>query len=111
MYRRISILPAGDFCRWNTLKGTIQGRAVNCNQHLWQPPFAVHRFCLRHIRANFNKTFKNTTLKSLMWQAGTETKQWKFDRVMKEIQERNVDTYIYLMKLDAEKWTLLHDSS
>ncbi|KAI5677629.1 hypothetical protein M9H77_08579 [Catharanthus roseus] len=44
-----------------------------------------------------------------MWQAGTKTKQWKFDRVMKEIQERNVDAYIYLMKLDAEKWTLLHD--
>ncbi|KAI5669564.1 hypothetical protein M9H77_19417 [Catharanthus roseus] len=28
---------------------------------------------------------------------------------MKEIQERNVDAYIYLMKLDAEKRTLLHD--
>ncbi|KAI5652870.1 hypothetical protein M9H77_30057 [Catharanthus roseus] len=28
---------------------------------------------------------------------------------MKEIQERNVDSYIYLMYLDAEKWTLLHD--
>ncbi|KAI5654703.1 hypothetical protein M9H77_31890 [Catharanthus roseus] len=44
-----------------------------------------------------------------MWQAGTESKQWKFDRVMQEIQERNVDAYIYLMKLDLEKWTLLHD--
>ncbi|KAI5683207.1 hypothetical protein M9H77_04435 [Catharanthus roseus] len=28
---------------------------------------------------------------------------------MKEIQERNVNVYIYLMKLDPEKWTLLHD--
>ncbi|KAI5653581.1 hypothetical protein M9H77_30768 [Catharanthus roseus] len=28
---------------------------------------------------------------------------------MKEIQERNVDAYIYLMKLDPEKWILLHD--
>ncbi|KAI5668646.1 hypothetical protein M9H77_18499 [Catharanthus roseus] len=46
-----------------------------------------------------------------MWQAETESKQWKFDRVMKEIQERNVDAYIYLMKLDPEKWTLLHDGS
>ncbi|KAI5658524.1 hypothetical protein M9H77_27317 [Catharanthus roseus] len=44
-----------------------------------------------------------------MWQAGTEYEQWKFDRVMKEIQERNVDAYIYLMKLDPKKWTLLHD--
>ncbi|KAI5659637.1 hypothetical protein M9H77_28430 [Catharanthus roseus] len=44
-----------------------------------------------------------------MWQAETKSKQWKFDRVMKEIQERNMDVYIYLMKLDPEKWTLLHD--
>ncbi|KAI5675427.1 hypothetical protein M9H77_06377 [Catharanthus roseus] len=109
MYRRISILPAGDFCGWNTVKGTIQGRVVNCNQPLCQPPIAVHQFCLRHIRANFNKTFKTTNLKSLMWQAGTETKQWKFDCVIKEIQERNVDAYIYLMKWDPEKWILLHD--
>ncbi|KAI5669471.1 hypothetical protein M9H77_19324 [Catharanthus roseus] len=28
---------------------------------------------------------------------------------MKEIQERNVDAYMYLIKLDQEKWTLLHD--
>ncbi|KAI5649677.1 hypothetical protein M9H77_35682 [Catharanthus roseus] len=73
------------------------------------PAIQIHQFCLRHIRANFNKTFKNTNLKSLMSQARTESKQWKFDRVMKEIQERNVDAYIYLMKLDPEKWTLLHD--
>ncbi|KAI5661660.1 hypothetical protein M9H77_20983 [Catharanthus roseus] len=45
----------------------------------------------------------------LMWQDEIESKQWKFNRVMKEIQERNVDAYIYLMKLDPEKWTLLHD--
>ncbi|KAI5649668.1 hypothetical protein M9H77_35673 [Catharanthus roseus] len=28
--RQISILSAGDFCGWKTLKMTIQGRAVNC---------------------------------------------------------------------------------
>ncbi|KAI5681454.1 hypothetical protein M9H77_02682 [Catharanthus roseus] len=26
-----------------------------------------------------------------------------------QIQDRNVDAYIYLMKIDVEKWTLLHD--
>ncbi|KAI5682607.1 hypothetical protein M9H77_03835 [Catharanthus roseus] len=40
---------------------------------------------------------------------GMELKLWKFDRVMKEIQDRNVDAYIYLMKIGAEKWILLHD--
>ncbi|KAI5682629.1 hypothetical protein M9H77_03857 [Catharanthus roseus] len=33
----------------------------------------LHRFCLRHIRANFNETFKSEELKSLMWQAGIES--------------------------------------
>ncbi|KAI5654264.1 hypothetical protein M9H77_31451 [Catharanthus roseus] len=41
--------------------------------------------------------------------AGTKSKQWKFDRVMSKIQDRNVDAYIYLEKIDLEKWTLLHD--
>ncbi|KAI5649135.1 hypothetical protein M9H77_35140 [Catharanthus roseus] len=41
--------------------------------------------------------------------AGTKSKLWKFDCVMNEIQERNMDAYIYLMKLDPEKWTLLHN--
>ncbi|KAI5682336.1 hypothetical protein M9H77_03564 [Catharanthus roseus] len=33
-----------------------------------------------------------------------------FDHVMSEIQDRNVDANIYLVKIDLEKWTLLHDS-
>ncbi|KAI5677989.1 hypothetical protein M9H77_08939 [Catharanthus roseus] len=70
---------------------------------------ASQRFCLRHILTNLNKTFKNTKLKSLMWQAEMESKQWKFDRVMCEIQKKNVDAYIYLVKIDLDKWTLLHD--
>ncbi|KAI5658231.1 hypothetical protein M9H77_27024 [Catharanthus roseus] len=28
---------------------------------------------------------------------------------MREIQKRNIDTYIYLTKIDLGKWTLLHD--
>ncbi|KAI5677150.1 hypothetical protein M9H77_08100 [Catharanthus roseus] len=59
--------------------------------------------------SNFNKTFKNTELKSLIWQAKIESKQLKFDRVMKKIQNRNVDAYTYLVKIDPEKWTLLHN--
>ncbi|KAI5676800.1 hypothetical protein M9H77_07750 [Catharanthus roseus] len=37
--------------------------------------YEIYRFYLRHIQANFNKTFKNTELKSLMRQAGTESKR------------------------------------
>ncbi|KAI5666670.1 hypothetical protein M9H77_16523 [Catharanthus roseus] len=41
--------------------------------------------------------------------AETKSKLRKFDRVIKEIQDRNVDAFIYLVKIDLEKWTLLHD--
>ncbi|KAI5666134.1 hypothetical protein M9H77_15987 [Catharanthus roseus] len=36
------------------------------NQTLWQPPFAINGICLRHIWANFTKTFKNRELKNLI---------------------------------------------
>ncbi|KAI5678598.1 hypothetical protein M9H77_09548 [Catharanthus roseus] len=36
--------------------------------------YKIHRICLCHIRANSNKTFNSTELKSLMWQAGIESK-------------------------------------
>ncbi|KAI5683860.1 hypothetical protein M9H77_05088 [Catharanthus roseus] len=46
----------------------------------------------------------------LLQMAGTEVKIWKFEHVMSEkIQKRNIEDYIYLAKINLEKWTLLHD--
>ncbi|KAI5663630.1 hypothetical protein M9H77_22953 [Catharanthus roseus] len=45
----------------------------------------------------------------LLQMGRTEAKQWKFERVMSEIQTRNIEAYIYLAKIDLEKWTFLHD--
>ncbi|KAI5657745.1 hypothetical protein M9H77_26538 [Catharanthus roseus] len=88
------------------LKGPYKGVLLiastwDANNHLNPPKVGIGSL----------KTYENTLSKiaTLMWQTETESKQWKFDRVMKEIQERNVNFYIYLMKLDLEKWTLLHD--
>ncbi|KAI5676194.1 hypothetical protein M9H77_07144 [Catharanthus roseus] len=39
----------------------------------------------------------------------SEENRRKFDHATKEIQDKNVDAFIYLMKIDPEKWTPLHD--
>ncbi|XP_015160816.1 uncharacterized protein [Solanum tuberosum] len=39
------------------------------NSSNWQVPFGFHRFCLRHLKANFPKIFKNVTLNNLLWAA------------------------------------------
>ncbi|KAK9275059.1 hypothetical protein L1049_022600 [Liquidambar formosana] len=44
---------------------------------MWTNPrhgvHGYHRFCLRHVCANFYKEFRNTTLRDLVWRAGTLT--------------------------------------
>ena len=45
-------------------------RAV-ANQNLgWQPPYAYHVYCIRHIASNFNHKFKNTKLKQDLLKLG-----------------------------------------
>ncbi|KAI5676321.1 hypothetical protein M9H77_07271 [Catharanthus roseus] len=70
-------------------------------------PGTVYEFL--HHRTSSPPNYFTSFAYATFEQISTKTKEWKFDRVMKEIQERNVDAYIYLMKLDAEKWTLLYD--
>ncbi|KAI5666104.1 hypothetical protein M9H77_15957 [Catharanthus roseus] len=77
----------------------------------YQPVISVDGTHLRGPYKGVLLTFMATTICSspVLFTPHSKSKQWKFDRVMKEIQERNMDAYIYLMKLDLEKWILLHD--
>ncbi|XP_027152174.1 disease resistance protein RPM1-like [Coffea eugenioides] len=51
-------------------------------QRLWQPPYAVHQLCLRHVRSNFNTKFRNMHLKKLCWDAGSTSQNPKFTKIM-----------------------------
>ncbi|XP_059315746.1 uncharacterized protein LOC132066454 [Lycium ferocissimum] len=50
---------------------------LQCVQtHDWlQPPSTHHRFCVRHLKSNFNKKFLNGDLENLMWLAATSTEE------------------------------------
>ncbi|XP_059306290.1 uncharacterized protein LOC132057693 [Lycium ferocissimum] len=75
----------------------------------WQPPFAYHRFCLRHIKANFQTKFGNNTLNKLIWMATMEHQQKKFLIRMEMIKTVNPIAYNWLKDIDVEKWTLHAD--
>ena len=79
---------------------------------LWrlQEPRAFHRFCLRHLKSNFQSQFPNRDLSNLMWRAATTHQVRKFEALMWEIQEENREAYEYLMRIPLDKWTVSHDN-
>ncbi|KAH0754991.1 hypothetical protein KY290_025261 [Solanum tuberosum] len=78
---------------------------------LWQfqEPRAFHRFCLRHLKSDFQSQFPNRDLSNLMWRAATAHQVRKFEALMWEIQEENREAYEYLMRIPLNKWTVSHD--
>ncbi|XP_049386914.1 uncharacterized protein LOC125851176 [Solanum stenotomum] len=79
------------------------------NSPNWQAPFGFHRFCLRHLKANFQKKFKNVILNNLLWAAANHCQEKKFLEKMEMIKEINPKAYVWLMKNDLDKWTLHMD--
>jgi len=60
-------------------------------------PTAEHRFCMRHLYANFRKRFSGQKLKILMWKAVRSTHPVVWERVMLTIKELNIDAYRYII--------------
>ncbi|XP_070030671.1 uncharacterized protein [Nicotiana sylvestris] len=48
------------------------------NLPAWQEPYAYHRYCARHLKANFQKAYSSKDLHDLMWMAATDHQQYKF---------------------------------
>ncbi|XP_068639518.1 uncharacterized protein [Aristolochia californica] len=55
------------------------------------PLECFHRFCVRHLVANFKKTFKNETLIALIWYAGRKTNIIDFDHTLELIEQQTHD--------------------
>ncbi|KAH0746061.1 hypothetical protein KY285_007718 [Solanum tuberosum] len=79
------------------------------NSPNWQALFGFHRFCLRHLKANFREKIKNVTLNNLLWVAANHCQEKKFLKKMEMIKEINSEAYVWLMKNDLGKWTLHRD--
>ncbi|KAH0668592.1 hypothetical protein KY289_023085 [Solanum tuberosum] len=75
----------------------------------FQEPQVFHRFCIRHLKSNFQSRFPNRDLSRLMWRAASAHQVRKFESLMWQIKEENVEAYEYLMEIPLEKWTVSYD--
>ncbi|XP_021598925.2 uncharacterized protein LOC110604952 [Manihot esculenta] len=75
----------------------------------WQPPAGHHRYCIRHVLSNYNKTFKNAVIKEALRKAANENQKRKFYEAMNNIREVHPELYDWAMKINLEKWTRSHD--
>nr|KAJ0198791.1 hypothetical protein LSAT_V11C600328360 [Lactuca sativa] len=76
------------------------------NLEEWEEPLGYHRFCLRHIRSNLMKKYKNVRLKSFCWDTGSTTQKRKFVKYKKQIKAINLEAWQYLDQIDKSQWCL-----
>ncbi|XP_022631890.1 uncharacterized protein LOC111240670 [Vigna radiata var. radiata] len=62
-------------------------------------PGVSHRFCVRHLYANFRKKFPGKNLKKLMWRAATATHPQKWESEMRSIREVNEEAFRHLVAI------------
>ncbi|CAM8926726.1 unnamed protein product [Rhodiola kirilowii] len=70
-------------------------------------PTSDHRFCVRHLYANFRKVFKGKQLKDGMWACARATTATvaQFHKAMENVKGLDKDAYTYLSKIDPAAWS------
>jgi hypothetical protein len=69
-------------------------------------PHAEHRYCLRHLYANFSKAgFKGPRLKELMDRAAYAYKEFDFKQAMDDIKKENTRAWQWLFDIDSKHWS------
>ena len=75
----------------------------------WSPPYAHHRYCLRHVASNFNDKYRNKMLKDLVYRAGSQHQPRKYEACMTKLKQLDEKCLEWFNMLDTKKWTLEHD--
>ena len=61
----IEMIYVSFFYRHASIKSVVVNEALG-----WQPPYAYHVYCVRHIAKNFNHKFKNEKQKEMLKKLG-----------------------------------------
>ncbi|KAE8703325.1 Protein transport protein Sec61 subunit alpha [Hibiscus syriacus] len=62
---------------------------------MWQPPFVQHKYCFRHIVANYHRRYKKNDERQLI--------------VRMNLRAKNEEGYDYISLIDKEMWTNAYD--
>ncbi|XP_059461899.1 uncharacterized protein LOC132190869 [Corylus avellana] len=69
-------------------------------------PMADHRFCVRHLYANFkNEGHKGVAFKEMLWGAASAYTEGEFTAYMEGLRGMNKDAYEYLNRVDPSCWS------
>ncbi|KAB1203081.1 hypothetical protein CJ030_MR8G005531 [Morella rubra] len=69
-------------------------------------PQADHRFCVRHLYANFRDAgHRGVALKDKLWGAATAYTESEFNKKMDELKALSPDAHEYLRKIDPSVWS------
>nr|XP_025669758.1 uncharacterized protein LOC112769454 [Arachis hypogaea] len=71
-------------------------------------PGAHHRFCAWHLWQNFQKQWKDSHLKSLLWKCVRAMTVQEFNGHMQSIKRVNEKAWAYLDKFPRQAWTRAH---
>ncbi|XP_033512798.2 uncharacterized protein [Nicotiana tomentosiformis] len=75
----------------------------------WKELYGYYRYCVRHLKANFQRAYPNKSLHDLMWIATTDHQERKFLMQMEFISQEDEEAYLWLRNLEIEKRTLHKD--
>ncbi|KAI8566916.1 hypothetical protein RHMOL_Rhmol02G0079600 [Rhododendron molle] len=87
---------------WTFISDRQKGLVETFNQML---PSVDHRFCVRHMYANFKLLYKGKDLKDLLWAAARSYTVQEWDDHMQQIKAINKEAFEWLMKVPANLWS------
>lgn len=67
-------------------------------------PGVEHRFCVRHLYANFKLRFKDKALRDVLWAAARAYRPDHWQSKMRELQIMNCEAYQWLSSIPSELW-------
>ncbi|XP_050216210.1 uncharacterized protein LOC126667282 [Mercurialis annua] len=71
-------------------------------------PHSEHRYCWRHLWANFRTTFHLQHLKPLIWNIGIATYTSKLNAAMKVLENTHTAGYNWIEERSREHWSRAH---
>jgi len=69
-------------------------------------PGAEHRFCVRHLHANFKtEGHSSLALKQMLWSCAKATTEPEFKRQMQELKDEDEKAFDWLVKKPVSQWS------
>ncbi|KAK3206986.1 hypothetical protein Dsin_021032 [Dipteronia sinensis] len=83
-----------------------QNGLIEAINELWRD--SEHKFCVRHMYANFKKKFKGDLIRNKVWQAAKASTKEEWKDIMEKIKVIDIKAWQWLNDKPAHQWTKSH---